>query len=156
MRPTVDGERVNLFQMTSGVQSEYQISSFLCNFIIHELTRDASGLQDAGVEQANGEDLCDTDYADDVVFLFESVSHAQHVLDRFPRTVGRFGICFGCSWVVNYCGEIRYVKTIHILWIGSNFQRPSLSLICFPVVPDLVSCPLFVAWEVFGSISHHY
>lgn len=51
-------------------------------------------LQDAGVELANGEKLCDLDYTDHVECLFGCKEHVHHVPDRLVRAAAPFGMCF--------------------------------------------------------------
>ncbi|THD28033.1 Acyl-CoA:glycerol-3-phosphate acyltransferase [Fasciola hepatica] len=54
-------------------------------------------LQDTGVELGNNEKLCDLDYADDLVCLFECTEHAQSALDRLAKAVAPFGVRFAPS-----------------------------------------------------------
>lgn len=66
---------------------------FLFTFIMYEVMKDSLGdLQDVETNLGNGGELYDLDYADDVECLFESADRAQWVLDRFSRSVARFGM----------------------------------------------------------------
>lgn len=55
------------------------------------------GLQDVGVEMANGDKLCDLTYADVLVWLFQSTEHAERAVNKLESAVVPFGICFTCS-----------------------------------------------------------
>ena len=47
-----------------------------------------------GVDLVMSERLCDLEYADDVVCLFDTAESAQFILDRLARAVIPFGMCF--------------------------------------------------------------
>ena len=55
------------------------------------------GLQDVGVEIAQGDRICDLEYADDIVCLFESVDAAQAALNRLKESVLPYGMRFSPS-----------------------------------------------------------
>lgn len=57
----------------------------------------ASGLQDLGVELANGKKLCHLDYADELVRLSETAKNAKHAPDRLTRAAAPLAICFAFS-----------------------------------------------------------
>lgn len=64
--------------MISGVQQGYPISPFLLNFFIDEVMEDAlGGLQDVGVEMANGEKLFDSDGTEYLACPLESMGNLK-------------------------------------------------------------------------------
>ena len=62
--------------------------------ILHVALKD---LHDVGVEIAPGDGLCDLEYADDIICLFESAESAQLVLDKLGEAVKPFGMRFAPS-----------------------------------------------------------
>lgn len=55
---------------------------------------DALNLQDTAIETTNEGKPCDLDYADDLVYLFQSAEYAQRASDKLAETVAPFGMFF--------------------------------------------------------------
>lgn len=51
------------------------------------------GIQDIGAELVNGGKLCELDYADDFVCLFEFTEHVQRALDREGEDCRVHSVC---------------------------------------------------------------
>ena len=97
-RVTVYGELSGRFETTISVRQGCPLSPFLFNFVMDKIMESAlQNLQDVGVELGNSGKLCDLDYADDVICLFECTEHAQRALDRLGRAVAPFGMRFAPS-----------------------------------------------------------
>ena len=86
------------FDASSSVRQGSPISPFLFNFVMDEVMRTALAEHEAvGVDLVMGERLCDLEYADDVVCLFDTAESAQLISDRLAKAVIPFGMCFAPS-----------------------------------------------------------
>lgn len=93
---------------------------------------DVLGHLGLGIALANGEGLCDLDYANHLVRLFESTEQAQRALDRLARVVALIEMCFApskCKMVIrlvdsnteaytrwketNHCWTFRLPRQLH-------------------------------------------
>ena len=94
----VYGQLCQSFDTSSGLRQGCSISPFLFNFVMDEVMRTALAEHEtAGVDLVMGERLCNLEYADDVVCLFDTAESAQLILDRLARAVIPFGMCFAPS-----------------------------------------------------------